>query len=776
MPESHRTSTFIMMKKVLFMLAMLTCIFASCSDGGSEDINPTPKPDDVKYEITIDASVISNGLSFDTKAGEGSISFTTNADWTLTVASTTSGATWCKASATSGTKGSATVKFTVEENTGYEDRSVSVTIKAGTASKTFTIIQKGADALLVTTNKYEVVQEGGTIEVEVKANIDYSMEISETAKGWISEASSRALKTYKHTFNITSNDETENREGEITFKSGDKVETVKVYQAGGAIIMLTQDEYIVSDAGEMITVEIKSNIEFGVQMPDVDWIVDEASSRGMSSHTLNYYIEPNEGYDSRSAEIIFFDKNSNLQDTLKVIQAQKDAIVISEKNFNVSREGGTIEVKVNTNVDFEVQIPSDATWVSQTDSRALTEKSIYLKVEENMGDDSRSATITIINQDTQLSETIVLIQQGNTTIITLKEAGTLKSLLGDEYLNIKSLKIIGPINGDDIYYLRKMLGGNNFSQPAWGILATLDLSEATIVEGGEWYYMPNSYTECYTSNNVIGNYMFHKCANLKNVVFPNNVKSIGYSAFENCSQLSSVTIPEGVTSIGSSAFYECSQLSSVTLPEGVTSIGGSAFWGCRALNEIAIPKTITTIGGNAFTNSSIKSVYIEDMSAWCKIDFSSSLTDQFVDSNPLSCGAALFLNGKEIKELIIPEDITSIKKGAFRRCTNITKVVINDNVTSIGRFVFYGCSSLTSLSIGKSVKDIECHAFFVSSSITECYSYAIEAPTIYDSLFDWWAFVGKPEGSTLYVPTRCIESYKSKGWGKYFENIIEMEE
>ena len=380
------------------MLAMLTCIFASCSDGGSEDINPTPKPDDVKYEITIDASIISNGLSFDTKAGEGSISFTTNADWTLTVASTTSGATWCKASATSGTKGSATVKFTVEENTGYEDRSVSVTIKAGTASKTFSIIQKGADALLVTTNKYEVVQEGGTIEVEVKANIDYSMEISETAKGWISEASSRALKSYKHTFNIASNEEAENREGEITFKSGDKVETVKVYQAGGAIIMLTQDEYIVSDAGEMITVEIKSNIEFGVQMPDVDWIVDEASSRGMSSHTLNYYIEPNEGYDSRSAEIIFFDKNSNLQDTLKVIQAQKDAIVISSLEYTIPEEGGTLDFEVSSNVEFNTEISVD--WIKQvTTSRGLENKQLHFTVDENTDGSVREGSITFTYGD-----------------------------------------------------------------------------------------------------------------------------------------------------------------------------------------------------------------------------------------------------------------------------------------------------------------------------------------------------------------------------------------
>lgn len=228
------------MKKVWLMFAMLVCILASCSDGGSEDpVNPTPEPEEVKTEITIDSGIISNGLSFGVSGSEQSISFSVNADWTLSVASTSSGATWCKASATSGSKGTANVKFTVGENTGYEDRSVSVTIKAGTVSKTFTITQKGADALLVTTNKYEVAQEGGQIEIEVKANIEYQMEISETAKSWITEASSRALTTYKHTLDIALNEDAEKREGEITFKSGDKVETVKVYQAGGALILLS---------------------------------------------------------------------------------------------------------------------------------------------------------------------------------------------------------------------------------------------------------------------------------------------------------------------------------------------------------------------------------------------------------------------------------------------------------------------------------------------------------------------------------------------------------
>ena len=147
--------------------------------------------------------------------------------------------------------------------------------------------------------------------------------VSESAKDWITKSQSRALTSSKHIFDIALNEENEKREGEITFKSGDKVETVKVYQAGGPIILLSQNEYTISDAGDTISVEVKSNIEFGVQMPDVDWITDEASSRGMSSHTLKYIVSPNEGYDSRSASIIFYDKNSNLKDILKVIQKPK---------------------------------------------------------------------------------------------------------------------------------------------------------------------------------------------------------------------------------------------------------------------------------------------------------------------------------------------------------------------------------------------------------------------------------------------------------------------
>ena len=375
------------MKKLWFFLAMFVCVLASCSDGGNDDPNPTPRPEEVKTEITIDSGIVTNGLSFSTAGGDQSVSFSVNANWTLSVASTTRGSTWCTASATSGSKGTANVKFTVTENTDYDDRSVSVTIKAGTVSKTFTITQKGTDALLVTTSKYEVAQEGGQIEIEVKANINYQMEISETSKDWITESKSksRGLTTYKHKLDIAMNEETEKREGEITFKSGDKVETVKVYQAGGAILLLSQNEYTVSDAGDTISVDIKSNVEFGVQMPDVDWIVDEASSRGMSSHTLKYVVMQNKTRTGRSASLIFYDRNGELKDTITINQQGKTFESDEKDEVNNDKEN-------NSKSEMAIDMGLSVKWASCN---------LGAKVPEGYGDYFAFGTVAPMSEESE---------------------------------------------------------------------------------------------------------------------------------------------------------------------------------------------------------------------------------------------------------------------------------------------------------------------------------------------------------------------------------------
>ena len=67
---------------------------------------------------------------------------------------------------------------------------------------------------------------------------------------------------------------------------------------------------------------------------------------------------------------------------------------------------------------------------------------------------------------------------------------------------------------------------------------------------------------------------------IRDVVIPNSVTTIGDFAFADCSSLQSVTIPNSVTTIGDGAFSGCSSLQSVTIPNSVKEIGKDAFKGC----------------------------------------------------------------------------------------------------------------------------------------------------------------------------------------------------
>ena len=233
--------------------------------------------------------------------------------------------------------------------------------------------------------------------------------------------------------------------------------------------------------------------------------------------------------------------------------------------------------------------------------------------------------------------------------IKLEKAGTLPNKIGStKKFQITNLKIIGEINGMDLRMIREMAGKDARNNDTDGMLSVLDLSDAKIVEGGD-------YDGYYSSNDKIGDYAFFGCSGLTSLTLPSGVTEIGSFAFYGCSGLTSLTLPSGVTEIGSFAFYGCSGLTSLTLPSGVTEIGDYAFNGCSGLTSLTLPSGVTEIGEGVF----------------------------------FGCSG--------LTSLTLPTGVTKIGYSAFSGCSGLTSLTLPSGVTEIGYSAFSGCSGLTSI-------------------------------------------------------------------------------
>ena len=267
--------------------------------------------------------------------------------------------------------------------------------------------------------------------------------------------------------------------------------------------------------------------------------------------------------------------------------------------------------------------------------------------------------------------------------------------------------------------------------------------------------IPNSVTS-------IGLQAFERSKSLQSINIPNGVTCIENYAFYCCDSLKSINIPNGVTSIGDCAFFHCKSLQSISIPDNVKSIGVDAFHYCYSLKTISISKGCPVYSDIKEDYPKIKLVDPSEMNEAHNLGLNKRAKKQheevdvvdnmshivfedpevemichghgvftyddarkvtnidgwFCDHpirsfNELKHFTSLnaiegwtFTGCKALKEITIPDSVTSIGSDAFTFCKSLQLVNIPNGVESIGVDAFQGCKSLQSINIPDSVTTI----------------------------------------------------------------------
>ena len=156
--------------------------------------------------------------------------------------------------------------------------------------------------------------------------------------------------------------------------------------------------------------------------------------------------------------------------------------------------------------------------------------------------------------------------------------------------------------------------------------------------------------------------------NCKNLLLPSensegiSVIGIDDFAFAYNEQIVNVIIPNGVTEIPYSAFIGCPNLARVDLPSGIVKIGWAAFKNCTALTDVNLPLSLEYIGSFSFSNTAIEKLYIP--------------------GNVTTIGDGAFSDCVSLKELKFQEDskITVLYDYGLQSCVSLERLYLPSNI------------------------------------------------------------------------------------------------
>ena len=372
-------------------------------------------------------NVSPSSLSLGADAASFTVSVSTNVNYQVA-----SNVGWITTTV-SGTINASSVAFDVKANEGTEIREgvITFTSEDGSMVRTVTVTQAGKEMpkLNVSPATFALVSEAASIEVEIDANVKYSVSSS---AAWLTSPVSGLTEAPSLTFDVAANESTSDREATLTFTSedGSVTRTVTVIQAGkeATSLAVSPSTFDLSHEATSISVSVEGNTKYSVSS-SAAWLTSPVSGL-TEAPSLSFDVDANESTSDREATLTFTSEDGSVTRTVTVTQAGKAAtsLAVSPSAFDLSHEATSISVSIEGNTKYSVS--SSAAWLTSPVSGLTEAPSLTFDVAANESTSDREATLTFTSEDGSVTRTVTVTQAGE-----------------ELYLNVTPQRIEAPAEG-----------------------------------------------------------------------------------------------------------------------------------------------------------------------------------------------------------------------------------------------------------------------------------------------------------------------------------------
>ena len=609
-------------------------------------------------------------------------------------------------------------------------------------------------------NSIDATPAGGTQEIKLTTNLDYTVEIPDNAKSWLSLApETRAMREDTIVFEVTANEGIQ-RYATVALKDeqGNILQTIIFRQLGMCteIHVETKGE-LENELADYDYANIESLKITGV-LNDVDFLFIYRmmpNLKNLDIAEVNITALPTQAfYNSKNVEhlilpntLITIGEEMFYQSKLKTVVIPANATTIGNSAFEQCASLISIDIPAN------VETIGTAAFKGCSSLTTVTfEKESQLKTIS--GGYSNPNYYGVFSDCTALT--------------SIKIPASVKTIEEAAFKGCSSLATVTFEKGSQL----KTIGGDSYSSGAFS-----DCTALTSIE------IPASVE-------TIEAAAFRGCSKLATVTFEkaSQLKTIS-TAFSSC-PIISIEIPASVETIETSAFRGCSKLATVTFEKGsqlktirsADSYYPHTYYGAFSfcpITSIEIPASVETIEAAAFKGCSSLTTVTFEKESQLKIiggGYGYSYSGTFYYYGAFSDCTAL-------KSIEIPASVETIEVVAFKGCSSLITVTFEkgSQLKIIGGGFRSGsyhgafCQLKNLMTVDMSactqVKTIDEYAFYDDSEL-RLFKIGTETPPTCGSS----AFVGINPYSVLKVPSGCADTYRTTyGW-KNFASITGLDE